>query len=809
MNKERYSLKNEKKWQDYWEKENIFKYIFQPKNTVYSIDTPPPTISWDIHIGHIFSYTQAEIIARHKRKIWDTIFYPFWFDDNWLPTERLVEKEIWAKWSGMPREQFNKECLKITSEYRNKFKKLWKYMGLSVDWDLSYSTISPNVQKISQTSFLNLIRKWLIYKKDAPALWCTECQTAVAQAEVEKKEFASVFYDIEFDLLDWWNVIISTTRPELLPACLAVFINPKDTRYKNILWKEVITPLWNKVKILEDDKVEKEKWTWIVMCCSYGDETDMYWTKKYSLKEKIILDKKWKLINVDDEDLKWVYYKKARKIIVEKLKSINKITWKKNIIHDVWTHERCSTPIDIITVKQWFVKILDIKEKLIELWDKIDWYPNYMKKRYIEWVENLKWDWCISRERFFGIPIPVWYSKISWEIILPEEKQLPINPLKDTPNKLPKWHTKDNIIPDKDVLDTWATSALTPLINSNFFDDENSHKILPMNLRPQAHDIIRTWALYTIVMSYYHTWDIPFKNIMISWHVLAMKWEKISKSKGNTKTAPENLIEKYWADAVRYWTCWWNLWKDIVFDEQEIKKWQKLVTKLWNVIKFIEKNLWDFDFKNILDSNNLELIDKWIIFKSIQTWENMKKYFEKFQVWHALKEFESFFWSDFCDNYLEIVKDKINNSDSYKNWENMKKSSEYWLYFTSLNIINLISPILPHITEELYQRYFRSFEKETSIHKKLYSIWLKQNEKNNYKILTEEVKQLFNLITLIRKYKTDNKIKYWLESKEINVYWNIKEIENYKKYFNDIKSITRTWKVNFYESYNSKVDIIF
>ncbi len=787
-------------WQTNW----VNKFDKTTNKPIYSIDTPPPTVSGKIHIWHIFSYTQAEVVARFKKMIWYVLFYPFGFDDNWLPTERLVEKEIWKKWSELSREEFNKECLKITKEYREKFKKLWISMWFSVDWDLSYSTISPEVQKTSQTSFLNLINSWAVYNKEAPALWCPECQTAVAQAEIEKKELDSFFYDIEFNLLSWESITISTTRPELMPACVAVFVNPNDSRYVNLIWEDIVTPFWKVVKIIWDDKVDIEKWSWVVMCCTYWDETDMYWVKKYSLDEQIILDKSWKMSNTWDIELEWLFYKKARKVIVEKLSWMNKLLSSKSIKHDVWTHERCWTPTEILTVKQWFIKTIEIRNELLEAWERIKWNPPHMKKRYIEWVENLKWDWCISRQRYFWIPIPIWYSKKTWEIILPEPHQLPINPLKDYPEKLPEWHTIQDIYPELDVLDTWATSSLTPLINSGFLNNKNilKEKIIPMSLRPQAHDIIRTWTLYTIIMSYYHTWTIPFEEIMISWHVLAWKWEKISKSKANAWTTPEELINKYWADPVRYWACWWSLWKDIVFDDQEIKKWQKLVTKLWNASRYAILNLWDFNPKDEYDISQLETIDKWIIDKSISVWEKMKVSFESFNVGLAVIEFEKFFWNDFCDNYLEIVKWKILNPEKFENGERLKKSSQYALYTALLNIIKLIAPILPHISEEIYQNYFKQFNEELSIHNHSFPLWQKplENEWN--------IEKLFQIVTLIRKYKTENSIKYGQESSEIIISGSSEDIKILDWYLNEIISISRSKKTTFTIWENIWVQII-
>ncbi len=800
----RYSQDSEKKWQEFWESNKTNKFNPETSKPIYSIDTPPPTVSGKIHIWHIFSYTQAEVIARYKKMNWNELFYPFGFDDNWLPTEKLVEKEIWKKWSEMDREEFNAECLKVTKAYREKFKMLWQSLGFSVDWDLSYSTISPEVQKVSQTSFLNLIKKWAIYHKESPALWCPECQTAIAQAEVEKKELDSVFYDVAFSLENGEILTISTTRPELMPACVAIFVNPEDQRYSDIVWKNAITPFWANVRILSDDKVDIEKWSGAVMCCTYWDETDMYWVKKYSLDEKIILDKTGKIINTWDEELDWAYHKKARKIIVERLREQGKILAAKDIKHDVWTHERCWTPIEILTVKQWFIKIIDIKDKLIQMWEEISWHPSHMKKRYLEWVENLKWDWCISRQRQFWISIPVWYSSKTWEIILPEAEQFPLNTLSTFPKNLPEWHTREDIYPERDVLDTWATSSLTPLINAEFFEDSNlKNKILPMSLRPQAHDIIRTWALYTIIMGYYHTWTIPFKDIMISGHVLAWKWEKISKSKDNAWSSPEELIAKHWADSVRYWACWWTLGKDMAFDEKEIMKWKKLVTKLWNAARYAELNLGDFDAKAEFSLNDLQPIDKWIIDKSLLVGKEMKKHLDKFNIGNAIISFEQYFWADFCDNYLEIVKDKVANFWSYENWEILKKSSQYWMYNALLNILKLISPVMPHISEELYQWYFRQYEQELSIHNLAFPY-----AENKDDALDAEAEKLFEIIELTRKFKTDNSIKYWQESEKIIVGWSEEDLVILKKYSNDIRSISRSASVEFAISEESNVQIM-
>ncbi len=780
--------------QNMWRESGVYAFDANTEQPIYSIDTPPPTVSGKIHIGHIFSYTQAEVIARYKRMLGNTLFYPFGFDDNGLPTEKLVEKEIGKKSSQMVREEFNQECLRVTQEYREKFKVLRQSMWFSVDRDLSYSTISPETQRVSQLSFLKLLKKWKLYSKVAPTLRCPECQTAIAQAEVERKTMPGVFYDIAFSLESWEPITISTTRPELLGACVAVFVNPEDERYTDLVGQTVITPLGKAVKILADDKVDVAKGTGIVMCCSYGDETDMYWVKKYGLEEHIILDRSGNIINTGDTAVDGMYYKKARKIIVEWLKATNKILDAKDIQHDVGTHERCSTPIEILTVKQWFIKTLDLKTELIEAGDKIKWNPKHMKKRYTERVENLKWDRCISRQRYFGIPIPVRYSKKTGEAILPDEDQLPVNPITGAPKTLPANHTLDDIYPEMDVLDTRATSSLTPLINSWYFEHGEKNiadKIHPMDLRPQAHDIIRTRALYTIIMSLYHTWDIPFKSMMISGHVLAGKSEKISKSKDNAGATPEQLIAKYGADPIRYRACGGVLGKDITFDEKEIENWRRLVTKLWNAARFVNLNLADFSPTD--QAPELQTIDRWIIEKSEEVGAKMSKHLNEFNVGWAVIEFEKFFWSDFCDNYLEIVKLKISNPERFENWEAQKKSSQYALYISMFNILKLIAPVVPHITEEIYQNNYRPFEQEISVHKLSYP---KAEKKSD---VTQElyVKELFELIDLIRKNKTEQGIKYGHESRELIITWTDELLEKIRSFESEIKSIARSENVSF------------
>lgn len=788
---------SEPKWQKFWEDNNIYKYQPDSEKPIYSIDTPPPTVSGKIHVGHIFSYTQAEVIARFKRMQGYNVFYPFGFDDNGLPTERLVEKEINKKAVDMPRKEFISTCLEITGKYRKEFKKLWQSIGISADWDLEYSTISDYSRKMSQKSFLELYKRGFIVKKNAPALWDIEVKTSVAQAEIEDKEFDSFFHDIKFTIETGEDLVIATTRPELLPACTAVFVNPEDARYTHLIGKKVTTPLGKSVTIMADEKVAIDKGSGAVMCCTYGDETDLYWVKTYKLEETIIITPEGKIKDSHIEEMNGLYVSKARPLILEKLKEMGALLNSKPIVHSVKVYERTGRPIEIIPVSQWFIKTLEMKDKLLENADKINWYPEYMKKRYVEWVENLKWDWCISRQRFFGVSVPAWYSKKTGEIIFPDESQLPVDPVFDKPNTLPEGHTYDDIEPDHDVLDTWATSSMTPQINAHWGENHPlANKLIPMDLRPQAHDIIRTWALYTIIKSELHFNDIPWKNTMISGHVLFKKGEKISKSKNQKMMTPEEMIEKFSADAVRFWACRSSLGKDIQLEENEIKNGNKLVTKLWNAVNFAFTNISDYDRKTKLSVDQLEMSDQWILLRTQETGLKMVEALEKFEFGGAMAEFEKFFWHDLCDFYLEMVKDRMYKPEKYENGEDKKLSAQYALYTALNGVIKLIAPYLPHITEELYQSHYQKEEGFLSIHQTTLPTNIIEVPSNNADIY-KGIDTTFEIIEAVRKFKTDNKIRLGEEIAEVKVKATEQDVALLKNFQDDIQGISRARAISF------------
>jgi len=760
---------SEKKWQDFWEEKQV--YSFDGDDTqrpVYSIDTPPPTVSGKLHIGHIFSYTQAECMARYKRMTWHNVFYPMGFDDNGIPTEILVEKELKINIKDTPRKGFVAKCLEVNQKYRDIYKDLRQTLWMSVDWNRTYATILPEVQALSQRHFVELLGKWVIYKKEFPALRCTKNQTTIAQAETEEQEFNEYFNNIAFTLHDGRQCVIATTRPEMLPACVAVFVHPDDERFTDYIGQTATTPLGVEVPVLWDDKVKMDKGTGVVMCCSYGDDVDMYWIKKHKLPEKIIINKYGKLENTWLDILDGLKVAAAREAIIPLLEEKGVILKREAIVQSKMISERWKVPVEIIPVPQRFVRTLDDVDTVKKLTDEMNWKPEHMKKRLFDRMDRLQWDWNISRNRKFGIPIPVWYSTKTGEMILPSIDQFPVDPLSDMPNNLPVWHTAADIVGDEMVLDTWFTSGLTPHINQEFLRASGSSiNILPMSLRPQAHDIIRTRLMYTTIQNHHKMGTAPFSNIMMSGHVMATKWEKISKSKGNAKFEPVALLDQFGADATRYWALSGQLGKDMAFDEEALKNGKKLVTKLSNAFNFVKMQLEGFDPKADYNTANLYPTDKRIIARANQTIEKMRKNLENYEVGLAKIHFEEFFWQDFCDTYLEMVKTRVYQPENFENGAVKKLSGQWTLYTAMYSIIRLVSPYIPHVTEEIYQDYYKVVIGDESVHSTDFpTVILEQDDDS----IVAWFASILDIVSEVRKYKTSKQLSLGAEISSLTIW---------------------------------------
>ena len=695
------------KWMNYWKDNNI--YEFKPdKREIYSIDTPPPTVNGKIHIGHIFSYSQAEMIARYKRIRGYNVFYPFGFDDNGLPSERLVEREQGKRAHEIGREEFSKLCYETTDKYESDFKKLFSRAGFSADIEHAYKTVSKSSQKISQLNFIELVEKGACYHKESPALWCNECLTSIAQAELETKTIKTMFNYINYETTDGELFTIATTRPELIPAIVCVFVNPDDLEHKHLIGKTAHIPVIDvEVPILADDKVAIDKGTGIVMCCTFGDQTDIEWWKKYNLPLKNIFTSDGKIVD-SIANYGGLKIKEARNKIIEDFKEAGYLVKQEELEHEVQTHERCGREVEYTIMKQWFIDIMNHKQDFIKIGNEINWYPAHMHNRYNEWVENVMWDWCISRQRYFGVPFPVWYCKKCGKVILASKEDLPVNPLTDKPPVKKCECGSSEFIPEKDIMDTWQTSSVTPLLNMRYKQEDSLEDIMkPMGLRCNAHDIIRTWDFYSIVKGYYNFSMKPWDNVMVSGFVMANKGEKISKRKENSKMEPFELLETYGADIVRYWAGSGKLGTDIIFSDETFLRGKKLINKIWNVSKFIEMHLQDYKDKEF---NDFEYIDKWIIgnFKKME--EAYLKYLDDYEIGLALNVLEKFFWN-FCDNYIEIVKHRLYRPEEFGDIP--RYSGQKTVYILLYKLLQDFSIFFPYITEEIYQELYHD---KKSIH---------------------------------------------------------------------------------------------
>lgn len=794
----------EKKWQDFWEKEGIYKFDRNSSRPIFSIDTPPPYVSADhLHVGHAMSYTQAEIIIRYRRMKGECIFYPMGFDDNGLPTERFVEKKYKIDKNNITRKEFVDLCLKETAEGGKVYESLWRSLGLSIDWSLLYSTISPLSQKVAQRSFLDLYQKKRIYREDSPTFWCTHCQTALAQADLEDKEDQSFMYDIKFKFEDGKDAIISTTRPELIPACVALYVNPNDERYQKYINQLAIVPITNeKVPIKTSEQVDIEKGTGLMMVCTWGDVEDIQKWKADRLETKLIIEKNGKL-NKRSGKYEGLKLADARKAIIDDLEKQGLIANETQISHILNVHERCKNPVDFFASPQWFIKILDAKDELKARGNELQWYPKFMKIHLDNWIDGLKWDWCISRDRYFGVPFPVWHCLDCNEIILPQDEDLPVDPRENLPKNAICPKCKSSIIKgEMQVMDTWMTSSVTPLINAHWQDQNNlMDKVYPMSLRVQAFEIIRTWLFYTLVKSHFHTNSLPWKSVMISGWGLAHNGEKMSKSLNNFVTA-ESVIAKYSADALRFWSCGATLGMNLRYSEEDVRAGQKILTKLWNATRFVMMNLEDYDHNTFIKRADLCSADRWMLTELYDLIQNVTDQFENYEFAKAKMLLEHFFWTKFTDNYIELVKGRLYGTNKKE-----RLSAQFTLHSILNALIKMFAPILPHITEELYQTFIRRKDSPKSIH---VFLWPDTKEKPvdfelvfgkdpQWLIDKEDVLDdgiiILDMISEIRKIKNEKNIRLYAEVDNLTL--NAKGHDDFftEDLLQDLKNLTHAKEI--------------
>jgi valyl-tRNA synthetase len=739
----------------YWKENNTYAYEASGDSDDFLIDTPPPTVSGDMHIGHAVSYAKGDIIARFKRMQGYDVFYPFGTDDNGIPTEHLVEKEKDVNANDMDPAAFRDLCQETIDDLKPRFVQDWVRIGMSCDFDVSYSTIDDHSQATSQQSFIRLAQDGLLERREGPVAWCPDAQSAISQAEFESVEQSTHFNDLAFRGEEK-NLFVSTTRPELLPACVALFAHPDDERYQELEGTTAEVPLFNyDVPILFDESVDQDKGTGLMMVCTFGDKEDVDKWRRHDLPLRPVINKDGTL-NERAEQYEGMDVIQARNKIIEDLRNRGILVRQDKIQHNVNVYERTGTPIEFIVTDQWFINVLNHQEELLEAGQSVNWEPDYMQKRYENWVNNLEWDWCVSRQRDFGVQIPVWYSTKTGEPIFPDEDQLPVDPSRDTPNTLPDDHTEDDIEPATDVLDTWATSSLTPQIALDWVNDEDSFEDnLPEQLRHQGHDIIRTWAFYTIVKSTYHHDTVPWDDVMITGMIQDPNGEKMSKSKGNI-IEPKKMIRKYSSDALRFTAAGTSVGDDAPFKEKDMKTGDKTVNKIWNATNFVGMNL-DEDTEATFDNDELRRVDKWLLGKLHEAMDDAATALDEYEFPQAREAIQTTFYEVFCDNYLELVKHRVYADEP-------DETAKSVLKYALDAFVRLYAPIMPFVTEEIYQHIFIDDHDEDSVH---LTSWPSAGD--TFDDAVSDGDKAIEALGLIRKFKSERELSLKEELDEVIV----------------------------------------
>jgi valyl-tRNA synthetase len=735
----------EARWREQWEADGTYRFDrTKTRDQIFSIDTPPPTVSGTLHPGHVCSYTHTDTVARYQRMRGKEVFYPMGWDDNGLNVERRVQlltgtlcdptlpydpdfqrpEKPPKRPVHVSRPNFTELCGEVVEQLEQQYFDLWSTVGLSVDWRHTYRTIGPEAIKASQRGFLRLLGRDLAYRSEAPTLWDVDMRTAVAQAELEDRELPGAYYKLRFTGPDGEPLMIDTTRPELLPACVAVVAHPDDERYKPLFGRMATTPLFGvEVPIVAHELAEPDKGTGVAMICTFGDTTDVVWWRELDLGLRAVVQRDGRLRPVEwgspgwesvdaaraqasYDELAGKNIKQAQKRIGELLAESGEVEGDpRPITHPVKFWENGSRPLEIVTSHQWFIRYPD-REAMLARGKELAWWPDFMRVRYENWVNGLHGDWNITRQRFFGVPFPIWYpidadGVVDFQSpITAGEDMLPVDPTTVTAPGFDEGQRNQpgGFAADPDVMDTWATSSLTPQIASGWVDDPDLYsRLFPMDLRPQAHEIIRTWLFSTVIRSHYEHDRLPWTNAMISGFVVDPDRKKMSKSAGNATDDPVALIERFGADAIRYWAAGARPGMDIALDQGQMKIGRKLAIKLLNASK-LTLSVGDGAGAGAgTDSEITEPLDKAMLASLADLVDEATAAFDRFDYARALERTETFFWS-FCDDHLELVKNRAYDEGGTA----ATVSAQTALRLALATLLKLFAPIVPFVTEEVW-----------------------------------------------------------------------------------------------------------
>jgi len=697
------AVETERKWQQKWKEWELYR--FDPNSTapVYSIDNPPRYTSGSLHLGHATGYSLIDFAARYKRMRGHNVFFPLCFDVNGTPTEVKVEKKHGITKLTVPRQEYIHLCSEFANSFIDEMTRQFEVLGESMDPSIYYQTDAPYYRRITQITFLRLLKKDLVYKGTYPVNWCPSCITALADAEVEYSDNVTKLNYVKFRVQGTdEDIIIATTRPELICACQLVAVSPEDKDKEPLVGKTLLTPLYGKsINVIADDKVDPQFGTGVVMICTIGDKTDLEWVMKYNLPLEKAIDEQGKMTSLAGK-YQGLSVKEAKQAVIEDLKAAGLVIKQEDVKQNVGGCWRCHTPIEFLQVPQWFLRTMQFKEQVLKLADEVEWHPEFMKVRLKDWVESLQWDWVISRQRFFATPIPVWECEDCGYVVPAKEEDCYIDPTVDKPpvDRCPLCGGR--LVGCQDVFDTWMDSSISPLFNTHWernpalFD-----RLYPMSMRPQSHDIIRTWAFYTLLRCYLMTDRRPWDHIMIHGFIMAPDGTPMHSSLGNV-IDPVPILEEYGADALRYYACTCALGEDNAFREKDVIHGKRLATKLWNIGKFTNMVV-----KERPEMRGLQPLDRWILSRYSKVVRETTQFYEDYQFDKAMRVVEDFAWHEYADHYLELVKYRTREGDD---------GVRFTLYTITLGIAKMLAPLLPHVTEDIYQDGFGAMDGARSVH---------------------------------------------------------------------------------------------